>query len=210
MRTLRACDSVSAVGSIYSFTSDSSVLSGILSGLLPGVNGTDALLSPVWSGWLVLIYSRSFVSCSSVPFSNRVRDLFTRDSMVRNGPLALWFVQWIFKSLFGRIYTAWIHVQEHLGDRADVHYSFKKAENRREDPPTLHNGGGADGVQGHVGYSCEHDQPEREKYRGVHWQVEIQRSIVVMPAPAAASSIQRLIPFRGLTLWTGYFGSPPR
>ena len=70
MRTLRAYDSVSAVGSIYSFTSDSSVLSGILSGLLPGVNGTDALLSPVWSGWLVLIYSRSFVSCSSVPFSN--------------------------------------------------------------------------------------------------------------------------------------------
>src|SRR6266446_5257931 len=101
-----------------------------------------------------------------------------------------------------------IHVQEHFGDRADVHYGFKKTENRREHPPALDNGGGADGIQGHVGYSREHDQPEREKYHGVHSKLKIQCSIAVMPAAAAASSIQRLIPFRGLILWIGYFGSP--
>ncbi len=103
MKTLRACDSVSAVRSIYSFSSDSSLLSGILSGLLPGANGTGALLSPVWSGWLVLIHSRSFVRCGSVLFSNRVRDLFYARQHGSEWTLALWFVQWIFKSLFGRI-----------------------------------------------------------------------------------------------------------
>ena len=50
-----------------------------------------------------------------------------------------------------------IHVEEDLGDRADVNDSLKKTEGRREQAAALDDGDGADGVQRDVRYSRQND-----------------------------------------------------
>ena len=60
-----------------------------------------------------------------------------------------------------------IHIQEDLGDRTNVHDGFEKPKGRRKPTPALHNRNGADGVQGHVRYPREDDEPKCKENAGV-------------------------------------------
>src|SRR5258706_426123 len=93
-----------------------------------------------------------------------------------------------------------VHVQENFGDRADVNHGLEKAKHRSKVTSTLDYGGGSDRIQGHIGYSRQHDEPKRNEHRCVHGRSDSAR-IVSIPAAAEVSSIQRLIPFRGLIPW---------
>src|SRR5262245_20418517 len=63
------------------------------------------------------------------------------------------------------------------------------------------------GIERHVGYSRQYDEPKRDEYCGIIDDL-IHLGIVSMRAAADASNIHRLIPFCGLTRWTGYLASP--
>src|SRR5579859_5318890 len=93
-----------------------------------------------------------------------------------------------------------VHVHENFGDSADVNHRLEKAKDRSKVTSTLDYGDGAYRIQAHIGYSRQHDEPKRNEHRCVHARSDSAR-IVSIPAAAEASSIQRLIPFRGLIPW---------
>src|ERR1043166_8803712 len=61
-----------------------------------------------------------------------------------------------------------IHIQQDLGNRADVYNRLAETQESRERAPTLHYGDGANSVQRHIGYSRQHDEPKRDEYGGTH------------------------------------------
>lgn len=91
-----------------------------------------------------------------------------------------------------------IHIQQDLGNRADVHNRLAETQDSRERAPTLHYGDRADSVQRHMVIRAS-TMSQNVMNTVVFIEDLTQLGILLMRAEAEVSNIQRLIPFRGLT-----------
>jgi hypothetical protein len=91
-----------------------------------------------------------------------------------------------------------IHIQQDLGDEADIDNRLEEPENCRERAPALDHRDHPERAQGNVCDPGQDDEQERYEYGSVHLAIASGKKLAAADA-ADATSIRRLVSFLSLT-----------